>query len=182
MQRRHFLQFTTAALAGAALPFGLARATDYLSVEQAQALMLPGAALTPVPVTLSSEQAKAIEQQSGVRVRVKTLKAWRAGDGRWFLVDEVLGKHEYITWALTLDAEGAVQQVEVLQYLETYGDQIRNAKWRAQFIGKKTGAALKVDDDIQNISGATLSCVHLTDGVKRLLATHAVALKALQTG
>ncbi|HTO11013.1 MAG TPA: FMN-binding protein, partial [Candidatus Binatia bacterium] len=27
-------------------------------------------------------------------------------------------------------------------------------------------------------SGATLSCRHITDGVKRLLATHAIALAA----
>lgn len=182
MKRRHFLQMTGAALAGAAFPFGVVRAMDYLSVEQAQALMLPGVVLKAVAVTLTAEQLKAIEKQSGVRVRVKTLKAWQSADGRWFLVDEVLGKHEYITWALALDAAGAVQQIEVLQYLETYGDQIRNAKWRAQFTGKRTGAVLKVDEDIQNISGATLSCVHITDGVKRLLATHAVALKNLQTG
>lgn len=181
MKRRHFLQMTGMALAGATLPFGVARAVDYLSIEQAQSLMLPGASLKPVAVTLSSQQVQAIEKQSGVRVRVKALKAWHASDGHWFIVDEVLGKHEYITWALALDSTGAVQQVEVLQYLETYGDQIRNAKWRAQFTGKRAGALLKVDEDIQNISGATLSCVHITDGVKRLLATHAIALKTLQT-
>lgn len=180
MQRRSFLQMSGAALAGAVLPFGVVRAMDYLSVEQAQALMLPGVLLKPMTVALTAEQIKAIEKQSGVRVRVKTLKAWLAADGRWFLVDEVLGKHEYITWALTLDAQGAVQHLEVLQYLETYGDQIRNAKWRAQFTGKRLGAVLKVDEDIQNISGATLSCVHITDGVKRLLATHAIALKTQQ--
>ena len=38
-------------------------------------------------------------------------------------------------------------------------------------------AHLKLDEDIQNISGATLSCRHLTDGVKRLLALYDLVLK-----
>ena len=54
--------------------------------------------------------------------------------------------------------------------------EIREALWRAQFIGKRHGAQLALTKDIQNISGATLSCRHITDGVKRLLATHAFVL------
>ncbi|HEY4639240.1 MAG TPA: FMN-binding protein [Candidatus Udaeobacter sp.] len=30
---------------------------------------------------------------------------------------------------------------------------------------------------MKNISGATLSCRHITDGVKRLLALHEIVLK-----
>ncbi len=182
MRRRDFLRHAGAALALAGVPLRVARATDYLSVTQAQALMFPGIVLAPVAVTLSAMQVAEIEKSSGVSVRNKTLQAWRATDGGWFLLDAVLGKHEYITWALALDAQGAVRQIEILQYLETYGDQIRGQKWRAQFSSKRQGAKLKLDDDIQNISGATLSCVHVTDGVRRLLATHAVALKNLRAG
>jgi len=36
---------------------------------------------------------------------------------------------------------------------------------------------LQLDEDIKNLSGATLSCQHLVDGVRRVLATHAAALK-----
>jgi hypothetical protein len=36
---------------------------------------------------------------------------------------------------------------------------------------------LKLDSDIKNISGATLSCRHITDGVKRLLSFYEIALK-----
>jgi Na+-translocating ferredoxin:NAD+ oxidoreductase RnfG subunit len=50
-------------------------------------------------------------------------------------------------------------------------------KWRAQFVGKTSKSTLKLDSDIKNISGATLSCRHITDGVKRLLAFYEIALK-----
>ncbi len=35
---------------------------------------------------------------------------------------------------------------------------------------------LKLTEDIQNISGATLSSKHITDGVRRLLATYELVL------
>ena len=92
------------------------------------------------------------------------------------MVDEVVGKHEFIAFALALDAAGAVKGLEILDYRESYGGQVRGAAWRAQFTGKKHGAALKVGQDIQNISGATLSSKHVTDGVRRLLATYALVL------
>jgi hypothetical protein len=151
-------------------------ATVYLSVEQAQALMFPGATLAPDFVTLTPEQMKAIEKDSGVNVLSPSLKAWRASTGGWFIADQVVGKHEFITFALAIDAQGAVKDVEILEYRETFGDQVRNAAWRAQFTGKTHGAPLKLGDDIKNISGATLSSRHITDGVKRLLATHALVL------
>jgi Na+-transporting NADH:ubiquinone oxidoreductase subunit NqrC len=64
-----------------------------------------------------------------------------------------------------------------MDYRETYGYEIRNAAWRRQFVGKRHGDSLKLDQDIRNITGATLSCRHITDGVKRLLAFHQVALR-----
>ncbi|HEU4621874.1 MAG TPA: FMN-binding protein, partial [Burkholderiaceae bacterium] len=84
---------------------------------------------------------------------------------------------EFITYAAGIDANGAFRNLEVMTYRETYGDEIRNPRWRAQFKGKRVDAALKLDDDIHNISGATLSCLHVTEGVKRLLALHKAALE-----
>ena len=155
---------------------GVVHAETYLSVAEAQSAMFPGEKLSPAPVTLSAEQAREIEKLSGVRVRVRQVRAWRSEHGGWFFVDEVLGKHEFITWSLGLNADGSVRQIEILEYRETYGSEIRNAHWRAQFVGKRPGAQLQLDKDIKNIAGATLSCRHITDGVKRLLATYAYAL------
>jgi len=157
-------------------------ATTYLTVEQAQKLCFAFATeFAPANVTLTREQRKAIEKDSGVRVRLDTQKVWRAQSGDkvlgWFIQDEVLGKHEFIQWALALNTNGSVRQIEILDYRETYGYEIRNEKWRAQFTGKQHGAELKLDSDIQNISGATLSCRHIADGVKRLLALYDLVLK-----
>jgi Na+-translocating ferredoxin:NAD+ oxidoreductase RnfG subunit len=154
-------------------------AERWMTVEQAQAALFPGETLTRVPLTLTAEQAKAIAKASGIRVRNKDLAVWKASSGGFFIVDLVLGKHEDITWALAITQDGAVKGLEILEYRESYGHEIRDPGWRAQFTGKKTEAPLTLDKDIQNISGATLSCRHISDGVRRLLATWAEVLHAL---
>jgi Na+-translocating ferredoxin:NAD+ oxidoreductase RnfG subunit len=171
MDARFFL-LPVAALS-VALP---ARATVYLSVEQAQALMFPGASLTPDFRTLTSEQVSAIEKSSDTNVLNKQLKVWKVSTGGWFIADEVVGKHEFIPFAVAIDASGAVQDVEILEYKESYGGEVMNPKWRSQFTGKNKASPLKLTKDIQNISGATLSSKHITDGVRRLLASYAIVL------
>jgi len=152
-------------------------AVQYLTVDQAQRVIFPGKSFTAAPVKLTSAQRQAIQQATGVRVLRGEQQVWRVSGGGWFILDEVVGKHEFITYAAGLNADGSVRQIEIMDYRETYGGQIRDEKWRAQFVGKTARSTLKLDADIKNISGATLSCRHITDGVKRLLAFYEVALK-----
>lgn len=152
-----------------------AHATVYLTVEQAQALMFPNARFTPDFHTLTDAET-AIERESGVNVRNRALQVWRVSTGGWLIADDVVGKHDFIPFALGLDQNGRVVGIEILEYRESYGYEVRDPGWRAQFTGKARGAKLTLTEDIQNISGATLSCRHITDGVKRLLATHAIVL------
>lgn len=92
------------------------------------------------------------------------------------IVDEVIGKHEFITYATGISPNGQVLGVEILSYRESKGGQVREASWRNLFRGKTVRDRFRLNQDIPNISGATLSCRNITDGVKRLLAIHAVAL------
>ena len=63
-----------------------------------------------------------------------------------------------------------MKQVEILAYRESHGGEVRLPAWRRQFVGKTAASPLRVGDDIANISGATLSCTHVTDGVRRIVA------------
>lgn len=94
------------------------------------------------------------------------------------MVDEVIGKHELITYAVAVGADDVVRGVEILDYREPRGGEVRDPRWRAQFVGKRRDSRLRLDEDIQNISGATLSCRHITEGVRRLLELHARLLKS----
>ena len=156
-------------------------ASVYMSVEQAQQAMFPGSRFVAHELVLTPAQRKAIASASHVGSFDNVLHVWDARQGNvragWFIVDRVVGKHDYITYAVALTPDGAVKRVEILEYRETYGGEIRNAAWRQQFVGKRFGAALQLGKDIKNISGATLSSRHVTDGIRRLLATYQLLLR-----
>jgi FMN-binding protein len=173
MRRRSLIRLLS--MAALAAPVTV-HATTYLTVEQAQAAMFPHQSLTPAFRQLQPAEIEAIKRASGEAPLSKDLRAWRAPDGGWFIVDRVIGKHEFITYAVALTRDGAVRSVEILDYRETYGGEVRNAAWRQQFVGKRFGSGLQLGKDIKNISGATLSSRHVTDGVRRLVATWQIVL------
>jgi Na+-transporting NADH:ubiquinone oxidoreductase subunit C len=114
-------EFAFAALPISALVAPSAFAVQYLTVDQAQKEIFPGKSFAAVPVKLTSAQRTAIERASGVRVLRNEQNIWRVSGGSWFIVDEVVGKHEFITYALGLNPDGSVKQIEIMDYRETYG-------------------------------------------------------------
>jgi len=162
----------TAATAG--LPLS-AFAVDYMSPQQAQQAMFPQAdRFTVRDVVLDAAQLQALASKAGVPARSAQWKVIEASQGGkllgWLVVDNVVGKFELITYAVALTPEAAVKQVEVLSYRESHGSEIRLPAWRQQFVGKTAASGIRPGQDIANISGATLSCSHVTDGVRRIAA------------
>jgi Na+-translocating ferredoxin:NAD+ oxidoreductase RnfG subunit len=129
--------------------------------------------MVPTSLVLSEAQRKSIETTSGVWVRKenKRIRALKSYDNQWLIYDQVIGKHENIDIAVGITNQGSVKAVEVLIYRESYGCEVLQPKWLQQFIEKRSSNKIKIDHDIVNISGATMSCVHITDGVNRLVHT-----------
>jgi hypothetical protein len=126
-----------------------AYAVQYMSVAEAQRAAFPSARLTEV--------------EAG--------RVWKTGSGGVFVLDHVIGKHLYIDYAVSIEG-GRVRRVDILAYRESYGGEVRSPSWLSQFVGKTNASPLKVGSDIRNISGATLSSLHVTEGVKRILAAY----------
>jgi len=159
--------------AGLLAPVALvARAEVYLTEDQAVHTLFPHAALAKREVTLSDAQVAKIEETSGEKVHDKHVTAYVAPNRDAVIVDRVLGKHETITFAVAIAAGGEIRGVEIMEYRETYGSQVRGEAWRKQFQGKTKASPLKLNTDIKNISGATLSSAHVTAGVRRLVHTY----------
>lgn len=155
----------------------VAHAKIYVSVEQAQKILLPHKSLTKNPIIITDGLQDKMRSASSIRHPFQGDRIWKAVDGSWFIVDEVVGKHEMITYAVALSPSGMVTGIEILDYVESYGYEVAEAQWRKQFIGKTATDPIKLNQDIQNIGGATLSCKHLTDGVKRVAVLYDLALK-----
>ncbi|HEY2139013.1 MAG TPA: FMN-binding protein [Chthoniobacterales bacterium] len=159
-----------------------AYAVQYLSVADAQKLCFPESdRFSEAHVRFTPTQISAIEKAIGQRELLRGQEVWRAMKGNelegFFIVDYVIGKHLVIDYAVALSSDGAVRQSEILNYRESYGGEIRDASWRKQFVGKTPRSHFALNDGIRNISGATLSSRHVTEGVRRVLATYEVCLR-----
>ena len=169
-----------AGLALVSIPM-IAEAKIYLSIEQAQKILMPHKQLSKMPMIITDDLQEKMRSASSIRHPFQGDQIWKTNDGGWFIVDEVVGKHEMITYAVGLSPSGTITGIEILEYVESYGYEVAEAQWRKQFVGKNANDPIKLNQDIQNIGGATLSSKHLTDGVKRITVLHDLALKNIPT-
>ena len=162
-------------------------AADYLSPEDAQRALFPQAErFTEVVLSLSPAEHERVAALAGTQPPHRSLRVFRAWHGEELLgyvfVDEVIGKEDFITYATSLDAAGRLGPLEVLSYRESHGGEIRSEAWRHQFAGRGKLDELRPRTDIKNIAGATLSCEHVTQGVRWLVALWQVALQPRAPG
>jgi len=169
--------FAIAGLVMMSIPI-ITQAKIYTSVEQAQKILFPKKQLSKSPIIITDDLQERMRQASSIRHPFQGDRIWKTADGAWLIVDEVVGKHEMITYAVGMSSNGSILGIEILEYVESYGYEVAEEQWRKQFIGKSATDPIKLNQDIQNISGATLSCKHLTDGVKRVTVLFEAALKA----
>jgi hypothetical protein len=168
------------ALIGAAIvsvlaPTAVVVAAEYLSVEAAQKAVFPeGTRFDEVVLRPSAEQRQAVLAIAGTQPRRGSLRVWEVHDGEQlvghFFVDEVIGRQDLITYAVGIDSDGTLRTPEIMAYRESHGGEIRNASWRKQFTKAHDVGELRFRTDIKNIAGATLSCEHVTQGIRFLVA------------
>jgi Na+-translocating ferredoxin:NAD+ oxidoreductase RnfG subunit len=149
-----------------------AQATQYATFEESAKRSFPDATLFNESITqLSETEKRSVSEQADLATRGA---AWRIisalkGDKTLgvMVLDSVIGKFELIDYAVAIDADGKIINIEILNYRESHGYEVRLPAWRKQFVGKTTDAKLRVSEDIANISGATMSSTNVTNGVRR---------------
>ena len=149
--------------------------TVYQSAEQALRETFPAATRFDTDVRiLSTDQRTALEKTLGGRVADDTVvvhRAWRdstvlVGYG---VVSEEIGKYRPITFLVGATPERAVARVTVLVYRESHGADVRRTRFLNQYRGKEWDDPIRLNKDIINVSGATLSVRSLNYGVKKVL-------------
>jgi len=174
---------TAAGLAALAVaPVQIVIAAEYLSIEAAQkSLFAQADHFSEVILALGPEQQQRVAALAGAQPPHRSLRAWKALRGSdllgYVFVDEVVGRQDFVTYAVAIDAAGKLGTLEVLAYRESHGGEIRNEAWRRQFAGRQGLEQVRFRTDIKNIAGATLSCEHVTQGVRWLVALWDVALR-----
>lgn len=115
-----------------------------------------------------------LAEQLGRPVTEDTVRVHRAlgADGRllgYAMVSEEIGKYRPITFMVGVAPDLEVERVTILVYRESHGGDVRRDRFLGQYRGKSVDSPLRVNRDILNISGATLSVRALNYGVRKVL-------------
>jgi Na+-translocating ferredoxin:NAD+ oxidoreductase RnfG subunit len=146
----------------------------YLTEEQALKVLFPKAQkIQPEELRLSPEQKARIQDRIGWKFPEESFKAFKAEtNGKvegYAVIQETIGKHRPITYIVSVTPEGKVSSVEILVYRESKGSEVRRKRFNAQYEGKTSLDPIRINKDIINVTGATMSVRSVSAGVKRVL-------------
>jgi len=77
-------------------------------------------------------------------------------------------KFDEFDYSVIYDTQLHIKNVKILAYRENQGGEIGSKRWLKQFIGKNAEDPIALNEDIQGISGATISCVSAAEGVGKV--------------
>jgi len=87
----------------------------------------------------------------------------------YFYVGKAPSKTDQFDYMVIFDTELNVRKAKVLIYREDYGNEIGSKRWLKQFIGKSSEDNLKYGQNVDAISGATISANSMTFAMNNLL-------------
>jgi thiamine biosynthesis lipoprotein ApbE len=86
------------------------------------------------------------------------------------LITEEIGKFHPYTFIVSATPKGKIRDIAILVYRESRGAEIAHKRFLYQFKGKSLKNPIRINRDIINITGATMSVVTMCSGVKKVLA------------
>lgn len=146
----------------------------YFTEEEAAKVMFPDSEkIRKETLTLTAEKKALIEQRIGWKFPENDFSVYigetQSKTDGYAIVQNTIGKHRPITYMVGVDAEGDVTNFEVLVYREARGNEIATKRFNYQYQGKDVRDPIRINRDIINISGATMSVRSASAGVKRVL-------------
>ncbi|MFN3532871.1 MAG: FAD:protein FMN transferase [Candidatus Brocadia sp.] len=147
----------------------------YLTEEQALALVFPDCEeIVTDEFIMTSEEKNNLEKllarrlyEDGFRVYIGKKKGVVQG---YAIITEEIGKFHPFTFIVGVNPNGKINNVAVLVYRESRGGEIARKRFLYQFIGKSLKNPIRINKDIINITGATMSVQYMCAGVKKVLA------------
>jgi hypothetical protein len=152
----------------------MSMAEVYLTEEEALKLMFPKSAhIKKELLSVSADKKIVIEERIGWKFPEDVFEVYIGETGTqvdgYALVQNTIGKHKPMTYMVGVDARGHVSNVELLVFREARGSEVRTKRFNVQYEGKTVLDPVRINKDIINISGATMSVRSMTAGIKRVL-------------
>ena len=124
-------------------------------------------------IKLNAEKKTQIEDRIGWKFPEEEFEVYIGETGTrvdgYAMVQNTIGKHKPMTYMVGVDGQGSVSDIELLVFRESRGSEIRQKRFNAQYEGKTVLDPVRINKDIINISGATMSVRSMSAGIKRVL-------------
>ena len=124
-------------------------------------------------IRLTPEQKELIQQRIGWKFPEDSFELYigQTGDkiDGYAMIHNTIGKYKPMTYMVGVDAKGTCTDVELLVFRDAKGSEVRTKRFNSQYDGKTVTDPIRINKDIINISGATMSVRSMSAGVKRAL-------------
>jgi H+/Na+-translocating ferredoxin:NAD+ oxidoreductase subunit G len=152
----------------------MTHAEVFLTEEEALNIIFPKSQrIRKEIIQLTSEKKTQIEERIGWKFPEESFEVFIGETGSqvdgYALIQNTIGKHKHMTYMVGVDNNGACTDVELLVFREAKGSEVRTKRFNVQYEGKTVYDPIRINKDIINISGATMSVRSLSAGVKRVL-------------
>ncbi len=152
----------------------LNHAEVFMSEEEAVKIILPKSQRVRKELLRLTEQRKdLVEQRIGWKFPETSFELYIGETGDkidgYAMVHNTIGKHKHMTYMVGVDAQGFCTDVELLVFRESKGSEVGRKRFNVQYEGKTVLDPIRINKDIINISGATMSVRSISAGVKRVL-------------
>lgn len=152
----------------------LNHAEVFMSEEDAVRIILPKSErIRKEAIQLTAEKKELIEQRIGWKFPEHAFEVYIGESGDtidgYAMVHNTIGKHKHMTYMVGVDAKGACSDVELLVFREARGSEVGRKRFNVQYEGKTVLDPIRINKDIINITGATMSVRSISAGVKRVL-------------
>ncbi len=153
----------------------------FLGKQQALAHVFPGATrVTELRHLLTAAETEAIQARLSARLEEGGFFLYAAErDGAplaYAAIVAEVGKVRPITHIVEVRPDGACGRVAVMIYRESHGADVASPRFMAQYEGKTLADPIRLDKDVINVAGSTLSAHAICRGVRKALAAVQVVL------
>jgi len=147
----------------------------YLTEEQALALIFPECdEIVTDEFVMTPEEKNSLEKllsrrlyEDGFGVYIGKKKGSIQG---YAIITEEIGKFHPFTFVVGVGTDGKITNIAVLVYRESRGGEIAKKRFLYQFMGKSFKNPIRINKDIINITGATMSVQCMCAGVRKVIA------------
>ena len=152
----------------------MTHAEVFLTEDEALKLMFPKSdRIRKDVIRLTPETKAQIEERIGWKFPEQDFEVHIAETGAhidgYVVLQNTIGKHKPMTYMVGVDNQGQVSDVELLVFREARGSEVRTKRFNSQYEGKTVLDPVRINKDIINISGATMSVRSMSAGIKRVL-------------